>query len=90
MDYLKNDPSFQGVNRFDLILLSFEDNVVRTGQTEYFFLKVEIKNNSVIKNNQKIYENIKKTASGQWDNYITGCLLVYPCIKKIVSWLLLI
>ena len=82
MDYLKIDPSFQGVNRFDLILLSFEDNVVRTGQTEYFLLKVEIKNNNVIKNNQKIYENIEKTASGQWDNYITGCLWVYPCIKK--------
>ena len=65
LDYLKIDPSFQGVNRFDLILLSFEDNVVRTGQTEYFLLKVEIKNNNVIKNNQKIYENIEKTASGQ-------------------------
>ena len=40
LDYLLV-PSFQGVNR--LFVLSFENNVVRIGHTEYFLLKVEVK-----------------------------------------------
>ena len=39
LDYLI-DPFFQGVNR--VFVLLFEDNVVRTGHTEYFLPKVEI------------------------------------------------
>ena len=31
---------------------------------------------------RKIDENIRKTTSGQGNDYITGCLLGYLCIKK--------
>ena len=31
-----------------------------------------------ISNDIKIYENIRKIASGQGDDYTTGCLLGYP------------
>ena len=30
------------------------------------------------KNKKTIYENIRKTARGQGDDYTTGCLLDYP------------
>ena len=30
-----------------------------------------------IKNNKVTYENIRKIATGQGDNYTTGCLLDY-------------
>ena len=40
LDYLI-DPTFKGVNRH--FVLSFEDNAFRTGHTEYFLPKVEIK-----------------------------------------------
>ena len=35
-----------------------------------------------IKNDLKIYDNIKKIASGKSDDHTTGCLLYYPCFKK--------
>ena len=35
-----------------------------------------------IKNDFKIYENIKKIATGQGDDYTTGCLLDYPYFKE--------
>ena len=35
-----------------------------------------------IGNDLKIYDNIRKTATGQGDNYTTGCLLDYPYFKK--------
>ena len=31
-----------------------------------------------IKNNKVTYENIRKIATGQGDDYTTGCLLDYP------------
>ena len=34
--------------------------------------------NEPIKNNKVTYENIRKTATGQEDDYTTGCLLDYP------------
>ena len=34
-----------------------------------------------IKNNKVTYENIKKIATGQGDDYTTGCLLDYPYFK---------
>ena len=34
-----------------------------------------------IKNNKVTYENIRKTAPGQGDDYTTGCLLDYPYFK---------
>ena len=45
LDYL-TEPSFQGVNR--LIVLLFEENAVRTGDTKYFPPKVDIKNYNVM------------------------------------------
>ena len=35
-----------------------------------------------VKNDLRTYENIQKTASGQGDDYTTGCLLDYPFFKK--------
>ena len=34
-----------------------------------------------IKNNKVTYENITKIATGQGDDYATGCLLDYPYFK---------
>ena len=34
-----------------------------------------------IKNNKVTYENIRKIATGQGDDYTTGCLLDYPYFK---------
>lgn len=45
LDYLI-DPNFKGTRRSFVLL--FEDNTVRTGHTEYFILKIEIKNCNVI------------------------------------------
>ena len=84
------DPSFQ--NR--LFVLSFEDEDDRTSYSEYYLPKVEIKDCNVkiyrknlfgqpINNNIKTYENIKKIATGQRDDYKIGCLLDYPFFKEI-------
>ena len=35
-----------------------------------------------VKNNKVTYENIRKTATGQGDDYTTGCLLDYICFKN--------
>ena len=35
----------------------------------------------IIKNNKVTYENIRKIATGQGDDYKTGCLLNYQYIK---------
>ena len=34
-----------------------------------------------IKNNKITYDNIRKIAAGQGDDYATGCLLDYPYFK---------
>ena len=34
-----------------------------------------------IKNNKITYDNIRKIATGQGDDYTTGCLLDYPYLK---------
>ena len=36
-----------------------------------------------IKNDQVIFDNIQKIATGQGDDYITGCLLNYIYFKEI-------
>ena len=84
LDYLI-DPSVQEVNR---LVLSFENEDDRATHTGYFFPKVEIKNYNVkidgrnffdqpINDDIKIYESIRKIATGQGDDYTTGCLLDY-------------
>ena len=35
-----------------------------------------------IKNNKVTYENIRKIATGQGDDYTTGCLLIYPYVNN--------
>ena len=71
----------------------------RTSSKRYCLPNVEIKDYSVIidrknsfdqpiKDNKVTYENIRKIATGQGDDYTTGCLLDYTyfknCYKMIV------
>ena len=85
------DPSFQGVNR--LFVLPFENENDRTSHSTYYLPKVEIKDYNVmingksffdqpINSDHKAYENIRKIATGQRNNYTTGCLLNYSYFKK--------
>ena len=76
------EPSFQGVNR--LFVLAFENDNDRTSSDEYYLPTVEIKDYNImingdqpIKNSKVTYENIRKIATGQGDDYATGCLLDY-------------
>ena len=80
------EPSFQGVNR--LFVLAFENDDDRKSSDEYYLPTVEIKDYDImingenffdqpIKNNKVTYENIRKIATGQGDDYTTGCLLDY-------------
>ena len=84
------EPSFQGVNR--LFVLAFENDTQRTSHSGCYLPNVEIKNynfmingenffDQPIKNNKITYENIRKIATGQGDDYTTGCLLDYPYFK---------
>ena len=81
------EPSFQGVNR--LFVLAFENDDDRTSDNQYYLPTVEIKDYNIvingenlfdqpIKNNKVTYDNIRKIATGQGDDYATGCLLDYP------------
>ena len=80
------EPSFQGVNR--LFVLAFENDDYRISTNCYNLPTVEIKDYNImingenffdqpIKNNKVTYENIRKIATGQGDDYTTGCLLDY-------------
>ena len=81
------EPSFQGVNR--LFVLAFENDDDRISDDEYYLPTVEIKDYNIvingetffdqpIKNNKITYDNIRKIATGQGDDYTTGCLLDCP------------
>ena len=70
-----------------------ENSDHRTVHTIYYLPKVEIKNCNVkidggnlfdqpTNHNIEIYENIRKIATGQGDNYITECLLDCPSFKE--------
>ena len=78
--------SFQRLNR--LFVLAFENDAQRTSHSGYYIPNVEIKDYNImingenffdqpIKNNKVTYENIRKIAAGQGDDYTTGCLLDY-------------
>ena len=80
------EPSFQGVNR--LFVLAFENDEDRTDHEKSYLPTVETKDYNIvingenffdqpIKNNKVTYENIRKIATGQGDDYTTGCLLDY-------------
>ena len=86
------EPSFQGVNRF--FLLAFENHEQRTSHSGYYLPNVEIKDYNImingenffdqpIQNNKVTYENIRKIATGQGDDYTTGCLLYYSYFMDI-------
>ena len=79
-------PSFQGVNR--LFVLAFDNDNHRTNYDRHYLPNVEIKDYNImingenffdqpIKNNKVTYKNIRKIATGQGDDYRTGCLLDY-------------
>ena len=86
------EPSFQGVNR--LFVLVFENDDDRTDHEESYLPTVEIKDYNImmdyniingenffdqpIKYKKTTYESIRKIATGQGDDYTTGCLLDYP------------
>ena len=75
------------------MLLSFENEDQRKSHSTYYLPKVEIKDYNVmidgrnffdqpINSMTKTYENIRKTATGQGDDYTTGCLLDYSYFKE--------
>ena len=81
------EPSFQGIYR--LFVLAFQGDTQRTSHSGYYLPNVEIKDYNIvingenffdqpIKNNKVPYENIRKIATGQGDDYTNGCLLDYP------------
>ena len=81
------EPSFQGVNR-PFFFLAFENDNQRSSTRRYNLPTVEIKDYNImingenffdqpIKNNKVTYENIRKIATGQGDDYTSGCLLDY-------------
>ena len=85
------DRSFQGVNSF--FVLSFENETDRTSHSTYYLPQIEIKDYNVmidcknfldqpINSDLKTYENIRKIAIGQGDDYTTGCLLDYSYFKE--------
>ena len=80
------EQSFQGVIR--LFVLAFENDAQRTSHSGYYIPNGEMKYYNVminrenffdqpIKNNKVTYENIRKIATGQGDDYTTGSLLDY-------------
>ena len=83
-------PSFQGVNR--RFLLAFENDDQRISTNGYYLPNIEIENYDImingenffdkpIKDNKVTYKNIRKIATGQGDDYATGCLLDYSYFK---------
>ena len=90
LDCLINS-GFQGANR--LFVLYFEGNTVRTGHTVSVLPSIEIKDCNGMTDGQKFFEmpvknkiltyaSIQKIATGQGDNYATGCQMEHPYIKK--------
>ena len=84
------NPSFQWVIR--LFLIPFENEDQRKSHSTYYLPKIEIKDYNVmfdginvfdqpINSMNKTYENIRKIATGQGDDYTTGCLLDYSYFK---------
>ena len=72
--------------------MSFEDDDRWESHKQYYLPTDEIKKYNVminernfldqpIKNDMKIYDNIRKILAGQGDDYTTGCLLNYPYFK---------
>ena len=89
LDFL-TDPSFQGLNRF--FALSFQNEAQRKSYKRYYLPTRETKSYNVmideqnffdqpVRNNLTTYDNIQRNATGQRDDYTTGCLLDYDYLK---------
>ena len=76
-----------------LFVLSFEHDNDQRSYKRYFLPRVKIKDCNVMinrqiffdkpaKNDLRTYENIRKIATGQGDDYTTGCLVDYPYCKE--------
>ena len=85
------EPSFHGINR--IFILLFENDPQRISSKRNYLPSVEMKNCNVMIygkdffdqpiNNDKIkYKNIRNIATGQVDDYTTGCLLNYFYFKE--------
>ena len=85
------EPIFQRINI--LFILAFENDDQRTSNKRYYIPNVEAKDYNVmidgknffdrpVKNDKVTYENIRKIAASQGDDYTTGCLLDYTYFKK--------
>ena len=90
------DASFQGVRRLFVLVFDNTENgakkVERNSHTKYFLPRVNITNYNVlidgrnfydqpINDRIKQYDKIRKIATGQGDDYATGCLLEYQYFK---------
>ena len=90
------DASFQGVRRLFVLAFDNTDNgakkVERNSHTKYFLPRVNITNYNVLIDGRnfydqpindlvKQYDEIRKTATGQGDDYTTVCLLYYQYFK---------
>ena len=84
------EPSFQRINI--IFVLAYKNDVQIINARRYYLPDVEIKNYNFMINGKKnfvqpikdskvTYENIRKIATGQGDDYTTGCLLDYPYFK---------
>ena len=91
------DASFWGVRRLFVLVFNNAENgakkVERNSHRKYFLPRVNITNCNVlidgrnfydqpINDIMKQYDEIRKTATGQWDDYTTGCLLDYQYFKN--------
>ena len=80
------DSNYQVVKR--LFVLAYDDTNANTGvkvdfYKKYFLPRVNIENcNIEINNLIKKYDEVKKTATGNRDDYTTGCLLDYAYFDK--------
>ena len=88
------NPPFQRVNR--LFVLSFANEIDRTSHSTYYLPEVEIKDYNImidgknlfhqpINSMNKTYKNIRNIATGQGDDYTTGCLLDYSYFKNLLQ-----
>ena len=88
------ESNFVGVNRlFTLIYLNRTNGVKQFNARKYYLPKDIIKNYNVTINGTNVYDQaidsdikrykeIRKLATGQGDDYTTGCLLDYDYIKN--------
>ena len=90
------DASFQGVRRLFVLVFDNTENgakkVERNSHTKYFLPRVNITNYNVLIDGKDFYhqpindiiqqyDEIRKIATGQGDDYTTGCLLDYQYFK---------